>query len=113
MAVIERATLEMKRQHNHFYEAEMARLQGEILLAQSRDNAAQAEAGFRHAVTVAAQQSCRALGLRAATSLAQLLMDTGRAAEARDVLAPIYGAFTEGFGQSHVKAAKVMLAKLN
>lgn len=113
LAVIERATREMEHQHNHFYEAEMARLKGEILLAQSRDNAAQAEAGFRQAMAVAAQQSCRALGLRAATSLAQLLMDTGRASEARDVLAPIYGAFTEGFGQSHLKAAKAVLAKMN
>ena len=112
LAVIERATQKMELQKNHFYEAETVRLRGEILLRQSRDNAAQAEAVFRHAMAVANKQSCRALELRAATSLARLLTDTGHAAEARALLAPVYGAFTEGWARPDLQTAKALLAEL-
>ncbi|HZL36765.1 MAG TPA: adenylate/guanylate cyclase domain-containing protein [Tepidisphaeraceae bacterium] len=112
LSVIERATQEMERQHNHFYEAEMSRLKGEILLTQSRDNAAQSEAAFRHAMTVAVKQSCRALELSATTSLARLLGESGRAAEAYDLLAPVHGFFTEGFSRPDLQAAVTLLAKL-
>ena len=95
-----------------YYEAEIIRLRGEVLLAQSPSNAAEAEAGFREAIKLAAQQSCRALELRAATSLARLLRDRSRRTEARDVLAPIYGAFVEGFDKPDLLAAKTLLAEL-
>jgi class 3 adenylate cyclase len=96
-----------------FYEAEAIRLRGEILLAQSPDSAAEAEATFRQALTVAARQSSRAVELRASTSLARLLGERGRKTEARDLLAPIYGAFTEGFDRQDLVAAKTLLAELN
>jgi len=112
LATLDRATHENIVQHAQFYEPEMARLRGEVLLRQSRGNAAAAEAAFRQAVAVAARQPCRALELRAAVSLARLLSDDGRAEEARELLAPVYGAFTEGFQWSDLQAAKTLLDAL-
>jgi predicted ATPase len=90
----------------------MPRVRGEVLRAQSRDNTAAAEQAFHEAVALAAKQACRPLELRAATSLARLLSDTGRRAEARDVLAPVYATFIEGFGRPDLQAAKTLLAEL-
>ena len=96
-----------------FYEPEIVRLRGEVLLAQSRDNGAEAEAAFRLAMAAAARQSFRAIELRAGLSLARLLGESGRKAEARDLLAPIYATFTEGFERADLTAAKALLAELN
>jgi len=112
IGTLDRAMNEMNTQHNRFYEAEISRMRGEVLLAQSRGNAAEAETAFRHALTVAVQQSCRALELRAAMSLARLLGQTGLGEEARDLLAPLYSAFTEGFERPDLQAAKTLLAEL-
>ncbi len=112
-AMLDRATNEFHKQQAPYYEAEIIRLRGEVLLGQSAGNAAEAEAAFREAIKLAAQQSCRALQLRAATSLARLLRDGSRRVEARDVLAPVYGAFTEGFAKPDLQAAKTLLAELN
>ena len=68
---------------------------------------------FRQALSVAAEQLCRILELRAAVSLAKLLDDSGRKAEARDLLAPVYSAFTEGFGRADLQTAKTLLAGLS
>jgi predicted ATPase len=103
----------INKQHIHFHEGEITRLRGDILLAQSRDNAAEAEAAFRQALAVAAQQSCRPIELRAATSLARLLRDSGRETEARELLAPVYGAFSEGFDRPDLQDAKALLAQLS
>ncbi len=111
LATLDRAAISTR--NNKFYEAETTRMRGEIRLAQSRGNAAEAEAAFRQAMAIAARQSCRALELHAATSLAWLLRDSGRTAEARDVLAPVYDAFTEGFERPDLQAAKSLLAELN
>ena len=112
-ASLERAADETEKQHTRFYEAEIVRLRGDILLAQSRDNAAAAEAAYRQAMAVAARQPCRPIELRAATSLARLLADQGQADQARAVLAPIYASFTEGFQYPDWKAAKALLDQLN
>ena len=112
LGTIDRALDNIKKQHIHFHEGEITRLRGEILLAQSDDNAAEAEATFRLALAVAAQQSCRPIELSSAVSLARLLRDNGRAAEARDLLAPVCGAFTEGFERPDLQAAKTLLAEL-
>jgi class 3 adenylate cyclase len=95
------------------YEAEVIRLRGEILLTQSRGNAAAVETAFRQAMMVATRQSNRAMELRAGTSTARLLADDGRRDEARDLLAPIYGRFTEGFDRADLVAAKTLLAELS
>jgi hypothetical protein len=96
-----------------FYEAEAVRLRGDILLAKSPDSVAEAEATYREALTLAARQSNRAAELRASTSLARLLSERGRKTEARDLLAPVYAAFTEGFDKQDLMAAKTLLAELS
>jgi predicted ATPase len=102
----------MNTQHNHFYDAEITRMRGEVLLAQSHSNAGEAEAAFAQAMAIAQRQSCRALELRAGICLARLLADDGRGAEARGLLAPLFGAYTEGFEQRDLQAAKALLAEL-
>jgi class 3 adenylate cyclase/predicted ATPase len=111
-ASLERATAEVEDKSNHFCEPDLYRLRGEALLARSAANAAAAETAFRGALALASRQSCRPLELRAAASLARLLGRTGRADEARDLLARVYGAFTEGFERPDLKAAKALLAEL-
>jgi predicted ATPase len=111
-ALLDRTVTESEQQTNHFCEPEIPRLRGEILLARSRDNAAAAERAFRDALALAARQACRPLELRAATSLARLLADGSRREEARDVLAPIYATFTEGFEKPDLAEAAALLAAL-
>lgn len=113
LATIHQADAEMKHQFNHFYEAEMTRVRGEVLLAQSSDNIREAKSQFRQAVAIARKQSCRALELRSAISLARLLKNDGRRDEAREVLDPVHRAFTEGFGQRDLLSAKALLAELD
>ena len=112
-ATIERAMDNINEQHIHFHEGEITRLRGDILLAQSRDNAAEAEAAFRQALAVSVQQSCRPVELSAAVSLARLLRDDGRKEEARDLLTPVYAAFSEGFERPDLRDAKALLDELN
>ena len=113
IGTLEQAADQLRFGQTFFYEPEVVRWRGEALLAQSRDNGAEAEAAFRRAMTDAGQQSFRAIELRAGLSLARLLRDGGRKAEARDVLAPVYAAFTEGFERPDLTAAKALLAEIN
>ena len=73
---------------------------------------AKAEDSFRTALAIAREQGTRGYELRAAVSLARLRRDHGRHAEAWDLLAPVYGWFTEGFGTSDLKEAKALLDEL-
>ena len=91
-------------------EAEMHRLRGTLLL--SMHKRAAAEDSFRLALTVAQHQSAKFWELRAATNLARLWCDRGKRTEARDLLAPIYGWFTEGFDTLDLKEAKALLGEL-
>jgi predicted ATPase len=93
-------------------EAELHRLKGELLLQQSSDNAAEAETCFHHAIVIAQNQSAKSLELRAATSLAKLWQSQGKRQDAYDLLAPVYGWFTEGFNTADLKDAKVLLDEL-
>ena len=72
----------------------------------------EAEELYRKALSIAAEQEAKLWELRAAVSLARLRRDQGRRAEARDLLAPIYGWFTEGFGTPDLKDAKALLDEL-
>ena len=110
---LERATKDIREQQARFYEPEVIRLGGEVLLAQSAANAAQAESVFRQAMALATEQSSRMLELRSAVSLARQLGSGGRKSEARDLLAPVYNAFTEGFGRADLQTAKTLLAGLS
>ena len=73
----------------------------------------EAENSFRRAIEIARTQSARMWELRATTSLARLQDEQGKRAEARDLLAPFYGWFTEGFDTADLKDAKALLDELN
>jgi predicted ATPase len=90
--------------------AEAHRLRGDVLLGMGDPTAA--EAGYREAIAVAKKQSAKLWELRAATSLARLWRDQGQRTEARDLLAPVYGWFTEGFAMKDLREAKVLLEVL-
>ena len=86
-------------------------VEGELLEAQGAP-AADIEACFARAIQKAREQSAKSLELRAAVSLARLWVEQGRSAEARDLLAPVYGRFTEGFDTTDLKQAKGLLDEL-
>ena len=91
-------------------QAEALRLQGDLLTLTGDHTAA--EASFRDAIALAERQSARLFQLRASTSLARLWRDQGRRTEARDLLALIYGWFTEGIDAPDLKEAKTLLDEL-
>jgi len=93
------------------YAPEVHRLQGSFL-GRLRFSAEQAERPFRNAIEIAEVQGAFLLKLRAATSLARLWLEQGKRDEARDLLAPIYGWFTEGFDTLDLKEAKALLDEL-
>ena len=94
------------------YEAELYRLQGELLLARPAEPHAEAAACFCQALAVARQQQAKSLELRAAMSLSRLWQQQGKPDEARALLAPIYGWFTEGFDTADLQEAKALLDEL-
>ena len=96
----------------HFYEAELQRLKGAFLLQLSSDNQREAETCFQHAMTIAQNQGAKAWELRTATSLARLWQHQGKIPEARDLLAPVYNWFTEGFDTADLQEAKALLDEL-
>ncbi|HEX4184423.1 MAG TPA: hypothetical protein VHY78_01035, partial [Stellaceae bacterium] len=110
LAVIEEALEQVERTEERWPIAEFLRIRGELLLLQGAPGAAAtAEDHFRQALDWARRQGALSWELRAATSLAQLLCDQGRPAEAAALLQPVYDRFTEGFDTSDLKAAKALL----
>ena len=95
-----------------WYEAELYRLKGALLLQQSLDNSTEAESCFHHAIAIAQNQSAKSWELRAATSLARLWDQQGKTQEAYELLAPVYNWFTEGFDTADLKDAKALLDAL-
>jgi predicted ATPase len=95
-----------------WWEAELHRLKGELLLQLPIPEVQQAEAYFQQALAVARSQQAKALELRAALSLGRLWQRHRKRAAARDLLAPIYGWFTEGFDTPDLQEAKVLLDTL-
>ena len=93
-----------------WYEAEIRRLRGDLLRAAGDDTTA--EASFRDAIAVASKQQAKLFELRASTSLSRLWRDRGKRTEARELLAPVYGWFTEGFDTLDLKEAKALLEEL-
>jgi predicted ATPase len=94
------------------WEAEVNRVAGEIALKFPERDATKAEAYFERALAIAWQQQSKSWELRAAMSLARLWRDQGKRDEARDLLAPVYGWFTEGFDTLDLKEAKALLDDL-
>jgi predicted ATPase len=93
-------------------EAEVYRMAGEIAMLSSELDTAKAEAHFERALAVARQQQAKSWELRAATSMARLWRDQGKRQQARELLAPVYGWFTEGFDTRDLKEAKALLEEL-
>ena len=93
-------------------EAEVNRIAGEIALKSPEPDAAKAEAYFERALAVARQQQAKSWELRAAMSMARFWRDQGKRDEARELLAPVYGWFTEGFDTLDLKEAKALLEEL-
>ena len=94
------------------YDAEINRVAGEIALRSPVPDAVKAEAYFERALTVARVQQAKSWELRAAMNMARLWRDQGKRDEAREILAPVYGWFTEGFDTLDLKRAKALLDEL-
>ena len=110
--VLDEALARVDRLEERWFEADLRRLKGEALLVLSRERADEAEACYQQALAIAREQGARLWELRAATSLARLWADQGKRAEAHDLLAPVYGWFTEGFDTADLKDAKALLDEL-
>jgi predicted ATPase len=95
-----------------WYEPELHRLKGELLLQQSSDNHTEVESCFHQAISAARSQQVKSLELRAATSLSRLWKSQGKREEAQQVLAEVYDWFTEGFDTADLKDAKALLDAL-
>ena len=112
LAVLEEALALTGQYASVIWEAEIHRLKGVLLLARSTENQVEATACFHEALAIARHQQAKSLELRAAMSLARLWQRQGRHAEARELLAPVYGWFTEGFGTADLQEAKALLDAL-
>jgi predicted ATPase len=95
-----------------WYAPELYRLKGALLLRYSSDNQAEAENCFHQAMAIAQNQQAKSLELRAAINLARLWQQQGKHQEAHDLLAPVYGWFTEGFDTPDLQDAKMLLDEL-
>ena len=93
------------------YQAELSRLRGTVLA--EIGEAGEAACYLQRAIDIARRQQAKSLELRAATSLARLWREQGKRAEARDLLAPVYGWFSEGFDTLDLKDAKALLDELS
>jgi len=94
------------------WEAELHRLKGELLLIRERQKVWEAEESFKNGLDIARRQQAKSLELRAAMSLSRLWQQQGKQEEAHQLLAEIYGWFTEGFDTADLKEAKVLLEEL-
>jgi len=92
------------------WDAELHRLTGTMLLAENKRD--EGQASLQQAIRIAQAQQAKSLELRAARDLARLWGEQGRRSEARDLLAPVYGWFTEGFDTADLKDAKALLEEL-
>ncbi|MGA8547878.1 MAG: hypothetical protein WB785_21790, partial [Mycobacterium sp.] len=112
LSSLEEAFRWVGRNDEHLYEAEVHRLRGELLLKQDTHDTAQAEKLFEQSLNVSRKQHAKSWELRAAMSMSRLWQQRGRVEDARELLAPIYDWFTEGFDTADLRDAKVLLAEL-
>jgi predicted ATPase len=108
-AILAEAFEEVDQGEGRFYAAELHRLQGELLLRQAMINAPQAEACFQQALALARRSQAKWWELRAAMSLSRLWQRQGRRDAARQLLAEVYGWFTEGFDTADLQEARALL----
>jgi predicted ATPase len=112
LRAVEEALTAVQHNEEHNYEAEVYRLKGELLLQQSAGHQEAAEEHFQQALDIARRQQAKSLELRAAMSLGRLWQRQGKRTEAYELLAPIYGWFTEGFDTADLQEAKELLEAL-
>ncbi len=110
-ALVEALTL-VNTTDERWYEAELYRLKGQLLLQLSSGNHPEAETCFHQALDIARRQQAKSWELRAATSLARLWQSQDKRQEAYDLLAPVYGWFTEGFDTADLQDARALLDEL-
>jgi predicted ATPase len=110
---IGKAVVAVEATKEKWCEAEIHRIAGEIALSSPERDAAKAEGYFERALVISREQKAKSWELRAATSMARLWRDQGKRDEARNLLAPVYGWFTEGFDTLDLKEAKVLLDELS
>jgi predicted ATPase len=113
LTVLAEALTLVHKTEERWYEAELYRLKGELLLQQSFENHSEAETCFQKAIAIAQNQSAKSWELRAATSLAKWWQSQGKRDDARELLGEIYGWFTEGFDTADLKDAKMLLDELS
>ena len=113
IAAIREGLAEIEATGEQWFEAELYRLRGVAVRFASFSNCGQIEDDFHTAIRIAAEQGAKLLELRSATTLAQLWGEQGRRGEARELLAPVYGWFTEGFDAQDLKDAKALLDALS
>jgi predicted ATPase len=111
LATIDEALALAETHHDHYWDAELHRVRGALLLTAGRP-AADAETAFQQALAIARRQKAKSLELRATTRLARLWQRQGRGAEAHPLLAEVYNWFTEGFGTGDLQEAKALLDEL-
>ncbi len=112
LTALEAAVVHFERTGDATWEPEVHRLIGDLLLRRNPSAPDRAEVSYRRAIERARSQEAKSWELRAATSLARLWRDQGKPAEARALLAPVYGWFTEGFDTADLKDAKALLKEL-
>jgi predicted ATPase len=106
------ATTAIETSKESWYEAEVNRITGEIALMSPGSEATKATAYFERALAIARAEQAKSWELRAAMSLARLWRDQGKQDEAHDLLAPVYGWFTEGFDTLDLKESRALLDEL-
>jgi predicted ATPase len=113
LALLREALAVVPATAEHWWEAELYRLQGELLLqASTRQTWPEAEENFHQALSVARHQQAKSLELRAAMSLGRLWQQQGKCDATRELLAPLYGWFSEGFETADLQEAKALLDAL-
>ncbi|HEY1886893.1 MAG TPA: hypothetical protein VGG86_12740 [Roseiarcus sp.] len=112
LAILDAALAQVAASGERCWNAEIHRLRGALTARLPYPDPAKAEESFRTALAIAREQGTRGYELRAATSLARLWREQGRRGEARDLLAPLYASFTEGFDTADLKEAKGLLDEL-
>jgi predicted ATPase len=113
IAILEEALAAVDKTGERFYEAELYRLKGGLVLKLDKHHWLEAETCFQRGLEIARKQTAKSLELRGTTSLARLLAHQGRRDEARTMLAEIYNWFTEGFDTADLKEAKALLDELS
>ncbi len=109
---IDEAMTALETTKENWYEAEISRVAGEIALLGTEPDVAKAETCFASALETARKQKAKSWELRAAMSMARLLYAQGKRGHARDILAPVYSWFAQGFDTLDLRQAKLLLQEL-